>query len=44
MLISEWSRMESKADYDRIYDKLRGIAMRAGVRLPENKLYSASTL
>jgi hypothetical protein len=44
MLLSEWSRMEGKPDYDRVYDKLRGIAARAGVRLPENKLYSASAL
>lgn len=43
-LISEWSRMASKTDYDRIYEKLVGIAQREGVSLPDNKLYSPFAL
>lgn len=39
-LISEWSLMKSKADYDAVYKKLKVHAQAAGVELPPNKIYS----
>ncbi|MGB2985572.1 MAG: hypothetical protein WBE26_06785 [Phycisphaerae bacterium] len=39
-LMSEWSSMRSKADYDSLYEKLHDIVQKNGVELPPNKIYS----
>ena len=39
-LISEWSSMRSKADYDSLYEKLHQISQKNSVDLPPNKVYS----
>jgi hypothetical protein len=39
-LISDWSRMQSKAEYDAIQRRLRAIAEVNGIQLPPNRLYS----
>ena len=43
-LISEWSLMSSKQDYQLIYSKLDTIASDNNLELPENKIYSMLSL
>lgn len=43
-IVSEWSMMSSKADYDRVQAKLERIAEQQSIKLPENRLYSAFSL
>ncbi len=43
-LISEWSLINSKDDYQKIYNKLNKIATENGLQLPENKIYSMLSL
>ena len=40
VIISQWSQIRSKSDYQFIYRKLEGIAIKNKVTLPDNKIYS----
>jgi len=43
-LYSQWSQMRSKKDYDSINNKLHAIALQHQLELPENALYTPTTL
>jgi len=44
LILSEWSLMKSSSDYDTIYFKLNNIAKINNVKLPENRVYSLSSI
>ncbi len=44
MIYSRWSLMKSHADYESIYVTIRSKAMANNIELPENRIYSPSTL
>ncbi|MBL7136539.1 MAG: hypothetical protein ISS81_08120 [Candidatus Marinimicrobia bacterium] len=39
-ILSEWSRMTSKADFDRVYKRIHALAQANGAELPPNRIYS----
>jgi hypothetical protein len=41
-IISDWSLMNSKADYDKLYSKLSQVAEENGLELPTNRIYAFS--
>jgi hypothetical protein len=44
MLYSKWSLMNSREDYVQIYERLNAIALKNGITLPKNRIYSPATL
>ena len=44
MLWSQWTQMRSRQDYDVIYARLKTVATAHGLRLPENKAYTTTSI